>query len=736
MMSLLKQFPFYKQLDSKDCGPTCLRMVAKFYGRSFSIQTVRNLCKINIEGVSLLGIKEAAESLGFRTIATEVDFDTLIESAPLPCIAHLGNNHFVVVHKANKKNVYVADPANALICYSKQEFLDQWSKKRDNDKAFGIVLLIEPTSIFFESDNEINNNIGFRMILSYISRHKKLLLQLAFSILSIIIFQLIFPFLTKSIIDVGIAQNDASYIVIILIAQLSLFIGRTSVDLIRSWIILFIGSRINISLVSDFFWKVLRLPLSYFDSKVTGDLIQRVNDYKRIEQLFTTSATTILFSILSLLTFSIFLAYYSALILAIFFFFSSIYVIWVLFFLNKRQKIDYQKFEVGSKNFDHIIQMLNGVQEIKLNNWEKHKIASWEKIQSMLYKINIKSLSIEQFQQIGASFINELKNILIIFVSAKLVIEKNLSLGTMLAVQYVIGQLNGPLEQFVQFVRTYQDASLSVDRLNEVFIQEEEENIASTDVYLVSDNEGITIQNLSFTYPGAGNQPTLRNINVEIPKNKITAIVGTSGSGKTTLIKLLLKFYKANSGFIKVDGIDVSSIKSSLWRLHCGAVMQDGYIFSDTIANNIVSDENDIDKEKLILACTVANIYEYINALPLGFDTIIGANGIGLSQGQKQRILIARAVYKNPDYIFLDEATNALDANNERKIVENLQSFFLDRTVVIIAHRLSTVRNADQIIVLEKGEIIEVGNHSSLVDSRGTYFQLVKNQLELTGEEK
>jgi len=735
MINVIKPFPFYKQPDSKDCGPACLRMITKYYGHSYSFQTLRELCEINIEGVSLLGIKAAAEKLGFRTVATEIEFETFIEKAPLPCIVHWAHNHFVIVYKISKTKIYVADPANATVSYSKKEYLEYWGKSTKENKTYGIVLLLEPTSLFFENQSEKANDLGFSLILNYVSRYKKLLFQLIFSVLSIVVFQLIFPFLTKSIIDTGIAQSSTSYISLILAAQLALFTGRTSVDLIRSWIVLFIGSRINISLVSDFFWKVLRLPLSYFGSKVTGDLIQRVNDYKRIEQLFTTSAINILFSSLSLVTFSIFLAYYSTTILTVFLIFSLFYVMWVLVFLKKRQKIDYQKFETGAKNYDHIIQMLDGVQEIKLNNWEKIKISAWERIQSRLYEINIKSLSLEQSQQIGASFINELKNILIVFISAKLVIEKQITLGTMLAVQYVIGQLNGPLEQFVQFVRTYQDASLSINRLNEVFVQKEEEQTSNSVTDLVNTGEGIIINNLSFTYPGAGNQPILRNINIVIPRNKVTAIVGTSGSGKTTLIKLLLKFYELNSGSIKVEGTDLSLLKSSFWRNHCGAVMQDGFIFSDTIANNIASEENNIDTEKLIFSCKVANIYDFITSLPLGFNTVVGASGIGMSQGQKQRILIARAVYKNPSYIFLDEATNALDANNERRIVENLQSYFLERTVVVIAHRLSTVRNADQIIVLEKGEVIEVGSHSTLIDNKGTYFQLVKNQLELSGEE-
>lgn len=731
MRNLFNTFPFFRQPDTKDCGPTCLRMIAKFYGKNYNIQSIRELCEINKEGVSMFGLKNASQQLGFQTIAAEIDFETLITRAPLPCIAHWKQNHFVVIIKADDKKVVVADPANAVVKHSKEEFMSFWSKSEQESKGTGFVLLFEPTEAFKAKEGDSLESIELKFIKTYVLKYKALLAQLLISILSIVIFQIAFPFLTKSIIDVGIAQKSTSYIFVVLLAQLGLFIGRTTVDILRSWIVLFIGARVNISLISDFFWKVLKLPLKYFDSKATGDLLQRVNDYKRVEQFVTSSAISILFSFLSVITFSFFLAYYSLNILLVFIAFSVAYVFWVLFFLDKRKKIDYQRFEMNAKNSDNIIQMIDGVYEIKLNNWERIKVSTWEIIQAQLYSLNIKSLSIEQVQQIGASFINELKNIFIVFLSAKLVIDGKITLGTMLAVQYVIGQLNSPLEQFVQFAKIYQDASLSLARLNEVFSQDEEEKQHVTYKPLPQVHDDIYIDNVTFAYPGAGNKPVLHDIDIVIPHNKTTAIVGTSGSGKTTLIKLLLKFYSPHKGDIKIGNESLSSFKSSEWREKCGAVMQEGFIFSDTIVNNIAGEENNIDKLKLINSCKIANIYEFIESLPLGFNTRIGINGMGISQGQKQRILIARAVYKDPEFIFLDEATNSLDSTNEREIIENLQHYLTNKTVVVIAHRLSTVRNADQILVLDRGRIVEVGNHDTLISFKGVYHTLIKNQLEL-----
>lgn len=727
----IKNFPFYKQSDLKDCGPTCLKIIAKYYGKTINIQSLRNLSETTRAGSSLLGLSEASEKIGFRSLAVKININNLQE-APLPCILHWNKNHYVVLYKIIKDNYYVSDPAHGLLKYNKQEFLKHWIGNNANDTTEeGITLLLEPTAKFYDTDFDSEvKDFGFSFLSRYILKYKNFLWQLILGLLAASILQLIFPFLTQSIVDVGIQNQDIHFIYLILFAQLALFVGRTAIEVIRSWILLHLSTRINISLVSDFFIKLMNLPIAFFDARMTGDILQRINDHRRIERILTTSSLSVLFSMVNLLVFSIVLAYYNLWIFGIFLIGSILYFLWIAIFLKKRSDLDYKRFSEVSQEQSKVIELINGMQEIKLHNAEKQKRWGWEFVQARLFKVSIEGLALEQYQSVGSGFINEVKNILITVLSAKLVIDGEITLGMMLAISYIVGQLNSPISQLINFVREVQDAKISLDRLAEIHNKEDEEPLGQDKISDINVNSNIDISNLSFRYIGS-EQMVLQDLSVTIPANKVTAIVGTSGSGKTTLMKLLLKFYDPINGQIKLGNHDLQHISQKAWRQQCGVVMQEGYIFNDTIANNIAVGDDYVDKQKLAYAIDVANIKEYIETLPLSYNTKIGMEGVGLSTGQKQRLLIARAVYKNPNFLFFDEATSALDANNEKVIMEKLNTFFKDKTVIVIAHRLSTVKNADQIIVLEKGKIVEIGNHQQLIEHKGNYYHLVKNQLEL-----
>ena len=728
---MFQKFPIFKQLEIMDCGPTCLKMVAAYYKKSISIKTLRDYSSFSREGVSLLGIAQAAEKIGFQSTGCKITYEQLLTEAQLPCIVHMNQNHFVVVTpNINKKTINIADPTNGLIKLTKQDFLTSWlSTKTTDGENTGIALLLKPTIEFYNLENEKEIKIGFKFITKYLFVHKHHFNQIAISLLLGSLIQLLFPFLTQSIIDTGINTHNINYISLVLIAQITLFISKTIIEFIRSRLLLYISVRINISILSDFWIKLMKLPLSYFDTKKVGDTFQRIGDHKRIEQFLTYSSISTLFSITNILIFSIVLMVYSTQVFFIFFIGSFLYFLWIRIFLKYRRNLDVLKFNLASKENTATMQLIYGMQEIKIHNSEQLKRWKWEDIQSKLFNLNFKSLSINQYQQVGALFINEGKNIFITFLVAKSVIDGQLTLGAMLAIQYIIGQLNSPIEQLIQFVQQTQDAKISLERLNEIHqLDDEDKNIINN---IIPENNNITITNLSFTYPGAGNESVLSDINFEILHNKTTAIVGMSGSGKTTLLKLLQQFYNSYSGEIKIGSVPLNNINPTQWRFLYGCVMQDGYIFSDTIESNIAVGDEIPNYEQLINSCKVANILNYVNSLPLGFNTLIGAEGNGISQGQKQRILIARAVYKNPQFVFFDEATNALDANNEKTIINNLKTFFNGKTVVIVAHRLSTVKNADNIIVLHEGSIVEQGTHTELTKRHGYYYDLVKNQLEL-----
>lgn len=731
-------FPHFCQLDAMDCGPTCLRMIAQYYGKSYSLQYLRERSFISREGVSMLGISDAAESIGFKTSGVRISLKQLIEDVPLPCILHWNQRHFVVCYKIQKKRnayrFYIADPASQRVVYSEQELKKCWLTTKVNGEENGTALALEPGPFFYSYDCEPEpdkKGRGLSFFLRYLTPYKKELVQLVLGMLVVSLLQLLLPFLTQALVDVGISGGNLSFITLVLVAQIIISVSQLSVEFIRSWILLHVNTRISISLISDFLAKLMKLPLHFFDTKMVGDIIQRIGDHERIKTFLTGSSISTLFSFVSFFIFSIVLAYYNLTVLGIFLIGNSLYIAWILAFMRYRRELDIRRFAQAAGEQSSLIQMVTAMQEIKLNNCETQKRWQWERIQVKLFKIGVKGLALGQIQQVGSVFFNQTTNIVISFIAAKAVVEGQMTLGMMMSLTYIIGQLSAPVASFIGFAQQFQDAKISLERLNEVHGKPDEEQNITSKLAVLPDKRDIWIDNVSFSYDGADRDYVLENVSLLIPEHKVTAIVGASGSGKTTLVKLMLGFYTPNKGAVKVNDTPLESINPHLWRAKTGAVMQDGFIFSETIAQNIAVGEEQIDIERLRHAVTVANIRDFIDSLPLGYNTKIGMEGNGISQGQKQRLLIARAVYKNPEFLFFDEATNALDANNEKEIMEHLHEFYKGKTVVVVAHRLSTVKDADKIVVLDNGRIAEEGTHKMLTERKGLYYQLVKNQLEL-----
>lgn len=770
-------FPHFPQLDQMDCGPTCLRIVAAYYGKRYSLQGLREKCHISREGISMLGICDAAEEIGFRTTTMPITWTFLRSAIVLPCIIHWHENHFVVLYKIQKRRgiwwVYISDPAIGLVKYSEKDFLQSWlttetmvdaeddrnyelgldkelisvasllsnADNQDDDdtktnftiikKPAGLVVLLEPTPKFYSEPGEKQAKLNISYLLQYLRPYRSYLIQLILAIFTASAISFILPFLTQMVVDKGIGTGNLSFVVMILIAQVALTLGQMANNLIRNWLMLHMTARISISLISDFLAKLMRLPIAFFDSKMVGDIMQRITDYDRIRTFLTGSLLSIVMAVVTFVVFGIVMGAYNLMILGVFLVGSTLYIGWILLFLKRRYKLDMMRFQEASANQSSIVQLINGMQDIKLNNCEKQKRWEWERIQARLFHVSIKGLTLSQTQTVGGTFIDQTKNIIISFLAASAVIEGNMTLGMMVALQYIIGQLNAPLSQFIDFVQTTQDAKISLERLNEIEKRDDEEPLGQDQICEIPDDAEIEFKNVVFQYSGPHSDKVLNEINLTIPANKITAIVGASGSGKTTMLKMMLGFYAPISGEVTLGGSRLQSYSASSWRRKCGTVMQEGYIFSDTIANNIgVSDEHP-NMKRVRQAAVIGNIDAYIDELPLHYNTKIGADGKGMSTGQKQRLLIARAAYKDAKYLFFDEATNSLDANNERTIMERLNWLFKGKTVVIVAHRLSTVKNADNIIVLDHGRIVEQGTHTELTAKRGYYFDLVKNQLEL-----
>ncbi len=732
----MKKFKVYFQHDSMECGVTCLRMVCKHYGAELSTERLSRLCFATNEGVSLLGMSEAAERLGLHTVCGRLGLEQL-RTVPLPCILHWNQNHFVVLYRIsrNGKKFYIADPGKGLVTRSRKEMEECWISTRSGGDDKGVAILIETTPAFYDRvkhSGDGGESRSLRFLFGYLKKYRKYFGQIAVGLALGCLLQLVLPFLTQAIVDVGIKHKDIGFVWLVLLGQLVLTVSRTALDFIRRWLLLHISMRVNISLVSDFFIKLLRLPMSFFDTKLMGDLMQRMNDHARVNSFLTGQMLGVALSMLSLVVLGAVLLMYNVVIFVIFVAGSAVYALWITAFLRRRKVLDYELFEQQAINNNKTYEFITSMQEIKLQDCRRRRRWEWEDTQADMFNVQMKSLKLQQAEEAGSIFINELKNIVITVVSATAVIHGDLTLGMMLAVQYIIGQLNAPVEQLMGFFYSLQDVKISLERINEIH-KAKDENAGGHDMTPTPGPQTIRLENISFKYDPHSPRKTIDGVSIEIPKGKVTAIVGASGSGKTTLVKLMLGYYPVSEGRITIGGTDIARLNLDEWRRRFGVVMQDGTIFSESIARNIAVDDNDIDKERMTKAAETACIKDYVMGLPLKFNTKIGRDGNGLSQGQKQRILIARAVYKKPDFIFLDEATNSLDASNERHIVENLDSFYKGRTVVVVAHRLSTVRNADQIIVIDKGRVAETGTHDSLTLSKGLYYELVKNQLELGG---
>jgi len=718
-------------------------MIAKYYGRSYTLQNLREKSFITRQGVSMLGISDAAESIGMHTQGVRITLTQLMEDVPLPCILHWNQNHFVVLYRLSPipspiwrggqgVRFFIADPAGQKYEMNQGEFCRCWYSSKSGGKDTGTALLLQPSPDFYDCEDDKEKqqkNLGyfFRYLLPYKSQYTQIIVGMILSS----ILSLIFPFITQAVVDQGIGNNNLPFITLMLIAQLVLSITQMGMGFIQNWITLHTNTRISISLISDFLAKLMKLPIRFFDAKNIGDIMQRIGDHGRIQGFMSGTTLSTIFSFANFFVFAFIMAYYNLTILLVFLAGNILYVAWILSFMRYRRKLDFKRFAQASANQSNMVQLITGMQEIKLNNCEKQQRWKWERIQIKLFKISVEGVALGQYQQIGSIFFSQTTGLLISFLSAKAVVEGNITLGMMMSISYIIGQLSGPIGAVIGFAQSLQDAKISLERLNEIHNKEDEEQIIENKINQISENKTIKIEDVCFSYDGAERAYVLENLNLEIPQNKVTAIVGASGSGKTTIVKLLLGFYPPNKGKIIIDTIPLEEINPHLWRQKTGAVMQDGFIFSDTIANNIAVGEEEIDKKRLLHAVSTANIREFIESLPLKYNSKIGMEGNGVSQGQRQRLMIARAVYKNPDFLFLDEATNALDANNERIIMNNLDEFYKGKTVVVVAHRLSTVQNADNIIVLEKGKVIEEGTHAALTAKRGAYYELVKNQLEL-----
>jgi ATP-binding cassette subfamily B protein len=725
-----RSFPFYRQLDAMDCGATCLRMVARHYKRFYSLEYMRNVTYLDREGVSLRSISDAAEQIGFHTLAVKISFDRLQDDIPLPCIAHWRQEHFVVVYKVNAKHVWIADPASGKVRISREEFMQGWISDEQDGDPVGVLLLLEPTPEFYEKEGEQQSQGGFSYVFTYLRRYKSLVYQLLLGVVVGSLLQIIFPFLVQAMVDYGISRQDVNFIWLVIMAQIMLYFSQTAVELIRSWILVHMGTRINISLISDYLLKLMRLPIHFFDTKLTGDILTRITDNQRVEQFLTSTSLMTLFSAFNFVVFAVVLAIYDMYIFGLHVVATALYIIWILLFMKKRRDLDFKRFDQEASNQTKILQMIDGIQDIKMHQAEKQLRWDWENTQARLFRLKLKYLHIDQWQRSGGAFINELKNIFITFIAANAVVNNDMTIGMMLAILYIIGQLNSPIQQFLRFLQSAQDARISLERMNEIH-QDGSREREEDKISIIPDKGDLWLEKVHFQYGGPQSPMVLKNINLFIPEGKVTAIVGSSGSGKTTLLKLLLKYYRPVEGQIRLGDLNLQNVNNSIWRRKCGVVMQDSFIFSDTITRNIALGAEIIDEKRLLNAARIANIQPFVDSLPLGFNTRIGKDGIGLSQGQKQRILIARAIYKEPEYLFFDEATNALDSYNEMLIMDQMESFFKGKTVIQVAHRLSTVKSADNIIVLEEGEVVEQGTHRELTAKRGAYYFLVKNQLEL-----
>ncbi|WP_298247821.1 peptidase domain-containing ABC transporter [uncultured Christiangramia sp.] len=719
-------FPAYRQLDQMDCGPTCLKIIAEYYGKHFKLNFLREISAQQKGGVTFEGLSRALEKIGIDSVGIKADFQELIEDIPLPAIAHWDHNHFLVVYKADRRNVFVSDPAIGRMKYSHNEFQVRWSGMNENE---GILLLVEPKENFLNNDDDEAKPEGMGFLIEYLNPYKEYIGQITLGLFTAMLIQLILPFLTQSIVDYGINYENLDFIYLIVIAQLFLFLTRSVTEVIRDWLLLHISTKVTIAMVSDFLDKLLKLPISFFDSKTTGDFMQRIYDHQRVEEFLSGQSLTIFFDLLSIIVFAFVLGIFNSTILLIFLTGTALFLGWSFLFMKRKEVLDHQQFDLNRKEQSHFLQIIMAVMEIKLNNSEERRKSEWKVNQSRHFGLQSTILKVDHSQIKGGKFINEVTGILIVFWSAKAVISGEISLGTMLAIQFIVGSLYIPISNTIDFLVGYQKAKLSLKRLAEIHNQKSE--VYQNDSVCVELAGDIKLENISFNYGEQGSKAVLKNVSTIFPYGKVTAIVGASGSGKTSLLKVLLKLYKPIDGRISIGNENFEHIEVDNWRRMCGVVLQHGVLFNDTIERNITESKSDepLNKKRLTESIQMANLTNLINSLPLGYQTRIGEQGQLLSGGEKQRLLIARAIYKNPKYLFFDEATSSLDAENEKAITENLYHFYRDKTVIIVAHRLSTVKNADQILVMDRGKIVEQGNHQELLSQKGIYYRLIRNQL-------
>lgn len=731
------KFPVFRQYDKMDCGPTCLRMISAFYGQAYSQDEMMEKCKVKRDGTSIYSLAECAKQIGFETLSAKVSYELLKSQIPLPCIAHLNGNHFVVIFKIERDTISVADPDGGIVSYPKEPFLNRWIELAEPKKDEGVVLVLKPTELINKHTGKSGARRGFgpAYIYSHLKANWKDLVLLAVFLVVGTLLQLIFPLLTQAIVDKGIKEKDLHFIYLILFSQLALVLGRTTVEFGRRWVLMYVSNRINISIVSSFLENLTRLTIPFFDQRLTGDILRRIDDNSRVERFLSTTSFSIIFAVINLVVYSFLLASYSLPVLFTFIGGSILYMIYILQFMKRRKRIDYMKFGELARTESGVIELIDGIRDIKVNNSQARMNSAWKTSQFKLFKLSRSFVKLQQWQDGGGTMINEIRNVVITFLAAQAVMNESMTLGMMLAMQYVIGQLHSPIGEFLNFTREYQEAKIGFERIETIHRMEKEDVDGNGDYssHSPTSKSSIDLINIGFDYGSSNSRMVLNNINVSFPLGQVTAIVGESGSGKTTLLNLLLKFYRPSTGSIQVGQNDLNNINTDNWRASCGVVLQNGYIFSDTIERNISLSSDTIDKGKLANAIHVANLQNILADIPNGLKAIIGSEGQGLSAGQKQRILIARAVYKNPDLFLFDEATSSLDANNESIIMQNLMSFLKGKTAIIIAHRLSTVINADKIIMLEKGEIKEIGTHKSLIALKGAYYALIKNQLDIGG---
>lgn len=728
----MASFKHIFQTDSMDCGAACLCMIARHYGKNYSLEFFRKNAFIGKEGISMLGLSMAAEKAGMHSLCAKISIEQLANEIILPCILHWDNKHYVICHKVSgKKNLtfHICDPAFGCMKVCQKELYRHWISGKFEGEEVGVAMQIEPGINFHNKGiKKAPHKFSMKYFLKYIMPHKWSILQLLLGALVLISLGYISPFISQAIVDIGILKKDLAFIILMVIAQIIINTSKTIIIFFQSWISLRMNTIINVNLVSNYLNKLSQMPMSFFESKTMGDILQRIGDHDRIKSFLMNDTINVIFSITTFIAFVVVLGIYNIHILSIFLLGNAVYVTWVLSFMKYRKELDNKAFHESALLQNNMVQFIQGMQEIKLNCIEREKCWEWEHLQARLYKISRKAMLLGQIQSAGSLIFSSTTGVVLSYITAQKVVTGEMTLGMMTSLSFILGQVAAPIGSFIGFAQRYQDAKISLERLADIHSQDDEHKEYEEKKSILPKDKNIILNKVSFSYSGNINNLVLKNISIQIPQNKITAIVGKSGCGKTTLIKLLQGLYKPLSGEIMIGDTVLENINKYVWRNHIGAVMQDGYIFSDSISKNITL-HNEVDIQKLESVLKAVNLNDFIQSLPHGYDTKIGNDGMQLSQGQRQRILLARILYRKPQVVFLDEATNALDTQNEFYIMNNIRELLYNHTIIIVAHRLSTIKKADNIIVIDNGEVIEQGTHERLLEQKGTYFQLINTQL-------